>query len=646
MRDTNGPGPEIAGAFRFAESLDAEGRWADIDYSARARSGWPPASHYTRMASMVAAANRNAGLAHGDRDLLLTAVHRAFRYWIAHDYQCPNWWYNEIGTPKTIGLCAILLGDQLTDDEYRYVTEKVLARYGIGRTGQNKVWLAGNALMLGIVKGDEALIAQAANAIWSEIVISTEEGIQPDFSFHQHGAQQQFGNYGMAFAVEVCRWGTILRGTSWKMPEEKLGIFRGYLLEGQNWVSWCGAMDISACGRQFMPRSPISKTANIARVMEEVGVFDPAHATAYAAYIARNKPGAPNDLIGNHYFWRSDYMIHRTASFSATLKMSSKRVIGAELVNSENKSGFHIGDGALYLYRTGDEYTDIFPVWDWRKLPGVTCAQVEPAEYKTSSVPTEFVGGVSDGKNGIAILDYAREGVRAKKSWFFVGDQVVCLGADINGDSPEGIATTLNQCLYRGQAWVQQGGNETDFTGLKNADDVQIEAVEHDGWRYDLLESAVVRINAGPVTGNWKKVFDNPETPKKDVTQNVFTAWIDHGKSAKDATYAYAVHPVGTGLTAKLVENSSSLQVVKFDPDVVGIAFWSPARVQLSTDATLEADQPCVVLINLTSGTASLTDPTQKLDKITLTLNENVTVVELPQHGDTGRTVKVSLKHR
>jgi len=41
------------------------------------------------------------------------------------------------------------------------------------------------------------------------------------------------------------------------------------------------------------------------------------------------------------------------ARFAATLKMSSTRVIGAELVNSENLSGYHTADGALYLYREG-----------------------------------------------------------------------------------------------------------------------------------------------------------------------------------------------------------------------------------------------------------------------------------------------------
>ena len=31
-----------------------------------------------------------------------------------------------------------------------------------------------------------------------------------------------------------------------------------------------------------------------------------------------------------------------------------------------------MADGATYIYKDDKEYLDIFPLWDWRKLPGVT----------------------------------------------------------------------------------------------------------------------------------------------------------------------------------------------------------------------------------------------------------------------------------
>lgn len=68
-----------------------------------------------------------------------------------------------------------------------------------GMTGQNKVWLAGNVLIRALLQNDEALVKKARDIIVSEIVLGQKEGIKSDWSFHQHGPQQQFGNYGLSF---------------------------------------------------------------------------------------------------------------------------------------------------------------------------------------------------------------------------------------------------------------------------------------------------------------------------------------------------------------------------------------------------------------------------------------------------------------
>ncbi len=62
--------------------------------------------------------------------------------------------------------------------------------------------------------------------------------------------------------------------------------------------------------------------------------------------------------------------------------MCSERTVGIELnMNSENKLGYWLPYGLTYIYRRGDEYTAIFPVWDWALLPGVTSPHVEITEY-------------------------------------------------------------------------------------------------------------------------------------------------------------------------------------------------------------------------------------------------------------------------
>ena len=639
MRDTNEHTPSPALALRFAAQLGADGRWPDLDYASKARSSWPPAQHWERLKAM-ATIHARTGTSAADRTTLLAAIHRAFAHWIAHDYQCPNWWYNEIGIPKLVGPTLLLLGDAATPDELRYGTDVSLARYPTARTGQNKIWLAGNALMRGLLLRDDAQITAAIDAIWSEIEITTAEGLQPDFSFHQHGAQQQFGNYGMAYAVNMGLWARIFRGTRWQLPPAKLAALRGYLLDGQAWISWRGAMDISACGRQFMPNSPRDKTRTIARVMRQAVLFDPAHTADYEAFVARNEGDAPNALTGFRHFWRSDYAVFRRPEFMATLKLSSHRVVGAELVNSENLSGFHLADGVLYLYRRGDEYADIFPLWDWSRLPGLTAVQTPPPTYKESRVPADFVGGLSDGAEGLAALDLQRDGVSARKAWFFSGDSVVALGAGVRGTAAAPIATTVNQAHLRGAVRVVTAtGTEEISTGSRTLPSAIV--VEHDGWRYTLAGDAPVRLEAGPVTGNWKKVYTNPSTPRADVTAPLFTLGFDHGVRPTGGHYAYtaalAASPAAT--EPRVLANSESVQAVAFAGGAVAVVFWRPGPFALPDGSRLAASAPCLVLVN--GALARVVDPTQRLHSLTLTRNGVVRSVTLPQGDAAGTPVTV-----
>ncbi len=611
-------------ALARAARLSPDGSWPDLDYASTARSGWAPHSHVERILEMATAA---VDAPEADRARLHEAVHRAFAWWIAHDYQCTNWWYNEIGVPRILGTAGLVLGDALLPAERAYLTEVSLARHPIAMTGQNRIWLAGNQLMRGLLTGETALVDEAVAVIWDEVRVTTDEGIQPDFSFHQHGAQQQFGNYGQAFAGDIARWATILRETRWQLSTERLAIFRDYLLQGQNWIAWRGAMDISACGRQLMPRRPRAKASAIRSVMELAVHFDPAHAAAYRSYIARHERNAPNDLLGTRHFWRSDYLIHRRPDFAATLKLSSKRVIGAELVNSENLSGYHTADGALYLYRTGDEYEEIFPLWDWRKIPGITALQGELPAFKTSAVPSDFVGGLATPDGGVSVLDLARAGLRARKAWIFHGDTIVCLGSDIRGESSAPAATTLNQAHLRGAVTVRTATGQQSLKAGTHTLKAP-EFVEHDGWRYTFLTPADARLELGPVTGNWRKVFNNPSTPKADVTGPLFTLWIEHGVKPQSATYAYAISPAGTGELPALLANTPALQGVQLAPGRFAFVCWEPGEVALPGRPRIHFSQPCLGWLE--GDRLNLVDPTQKLARLDLRIGGRTVSVELP----------------
>jgi chondroitin AC lyase len=378
--------------------------------------------------------------------------------------------------------------------------------------------------------------------------------------------------------------------------------------------------------------------------MAQAKVFDPSRAADYQAYVDRNRAEAPNDLVGTRFFWRSDYLVHRRPTFMASLKLSSNRVIGAELVNSENLSGYHIADGATYFYRRGDEYADVFPVWDWRRLPGVTCLQSPVPPFKTSQVARDFIGGLSDGSVAVAVMDYERDGVKAHKAWFFAGDSVLCLGSGISSKVSGPVATSINQCLLRGEVSTlsPQGVRSPLPKGARELSGVH--ALEHDGWTYTVFDGGVLRLESGPVTGNWHRVFNNPDSPAKDLTKELFTLWFDHGKTPKEAVYAYLVGPTGSPCAFGAWHNEPALQSATLVGGSFAVVFWGAGETRLPDGRTLSVNQPCLVLV--TKEGIRVCDPTQKLRIVGVSVEGAKSDIVLPVGALAGTAAMVGVGPR
>lgn len=642
------------GAQQLARTLQEDGSWREVNYKDTTRGGWLPYDHLGRVYTMVRA-YKSPGSA-GDPQLR-EAIHKALGHWLAKDYQCPNWWYNVIGVPQTMGSIAILMRDELTPAEFDGIVNKILPRGKIGMTGQNRVWVAGITLVRGLLKKDHALVTEAARVIGEEIRVTTAEGVQPDFSFHQHGPQLQFGNYGLSFAGDSAMWMRIFAGTPFAFPKEKLNILNDYMTEGQSWVVWKGLMDISSCGRQLGRGAQSGKGRAVARVMELLTQIDPDRAADYQAHLKRNAAGGANDLLGVRHFWRSDVMVQRAPDYYASVKMASRRVIGAELVNSENMSGYHLADGALYLYRGGAEYEDIQPVWDWRKLPGVTCPQPAdgpPRLRKRYHIDSDFVGGVTDGKLGCAALDYVRDGVRARKAWFFVDGAIVCLGAGIAAEGAAPVATAVEQRWLKGGVTLGVDGREAKLAPGMEAP-AGVNWAWHDGVGYLFPQGGKLALRAGEQRGSWRKVEDKVSVSPREVAGDVFLAYFDHGARPRDDRYAYILLP-GASLESmreragrpgvQMLENSARLQAVRAaEGRVIQAAFYEAGRLDCGKGKTLAVNQPCLVQLDARDGKSrlSVADPTQKLERLSVTVDGKTQTVNLPRGGEAGKSVTVEL---
>jgi chondroitin AC lyase len=399
--------------------------------------------------------------------------------------------------------------------------------------------------------------------------------------------------------------------------------------------------------------------------------IDPDASDAYSRLIASDRQDGANTLIGNQHFWRSDMTVHRRPTWYASVKMSSTRVIGAETCNGENLLGLHLGDSVTYFYRTGTEYNDLFPVWDWRRLPGTTCRQDQGSLVPNPSAcrgRSNFVGGLSDGECGIAAMEYIRDGLHARKAWFFLDRAVVCLGAGIDCTASETVLTSVNQCALNGRVTVCANQNAHELQrGERSSGNLQW--VHHDGIGYILLEPAAATVCAQTQSGNWRQVHSREST--RAVERDVFSLWIDHGSKPHDARYAYIVFPdvdvsampslYNSLPVAILQQTASTLAISSRDGKLVQAAFFEPGRLAWGNGSSIKVEAPCLVTLDSTADAARLhvADPTHTRKAIGLWLADKYTggdaqydksknrtelTISLPQEGSVGRTVSLELR--
>ena len=350
---------------RLVESIRDDGSWGDIDYADTKRSGWSPKIHTERILTMTKYYWRERkSLDADDMSRLTGAIHRAMNFWFSSKLVCKNWWYNQIGIPRTLGPAFLLFEQEMTGEEKREAVE-VMKHSSFGMTGQNKIWLAGNVLLRALLENDWKLVREARTVIGSEITVGAGEGIQADWSFHQHGPQQQFGNYGLSFISNMGFYSEVFAGTSLAFTGSQQKTLVSLLLDGYRWIVWKGYWDVNALNRQLFRNADRDKGFILLFTACSLMKGSTPEVEAEIEDMIRQSgldSDVANTFVGNKHFWKSDYTVHRTPRWMASVRMASERVIGTELVNEDNLKGYYMADGALYTYVRGDEYHNIFPM--------------------------------------------------------------------------------------------------------------------------------------------------------------------------------------------------------------------------------------------------------------------------------------------
>jgi len=602
----------LGAASGYAAALRADGTCPDVDYANRTSSAWKTPRHLSRVCEL-AKARRLAG-----GEALKPKALAALDHWLAKDYKNSNWWWNQIGVPRKMGEILLLLEPDLAAAQKTKGLE-ILKRAKIGMTGQNRVWVSGISLARACLERDADLAAKAIDSIAGTIRTTTAEGIQPDWSFHQHGACLYAGGYGLGFSLDCARFAYYAHGTGLAFSEEKLKVLSAYILDGQVWMVRGDCFDYGATGREIARKGIDHKGRAVAaacRYMAKIPGSRQAEFAATAERLNSAKVGVKGEPSGNRYFWRSAFLVHRRPGYYVSVRMARRDLCASD--GTHNKEGLrshYLSDGVTYIFRTGTEYERIFGAWDWRRPPGITGRAAAPFAGSTKAKGARaFAGAASDGTVGVAAMDWANAArgkgypagqLAARKAWFCFEREVVCLGAGITCTGASPVITSVNQCLLRGEVATSEGVKEPGAYDLAGP-----AWVHHDSVGYVFPEKAKLYLAPGPQTGSWRSI--NGRYPAEKETRDVFNLWLDHGTKPQAASYVYHIVP---GIETKdlpayakasgveVLANTPALQAVRHKAlRITGAAFYEPGAIEMDGRPFIAVDQSCIVLVRRLAG--------------------------------------------
>ena len=622
-----------AGVAQLAASLNAKGQWDDIDYLDTEKANWKTQAHLKRVRDMALAwANPQSTLFH-DKNTW-KAIDLSLNHWLEVRYKNSNWWHNEIGIPQVMRDIIILLREKLSARQLKGTME-VLAQHRVQykATGANLTWSADLGFHYGALTNDLELMGKCRELLLKEIRITTEEGIQPDYSFHQHGARLQMFQYGAAFLRENARLAWECRKTQWAYPKDKIEILSDFVLKGWQWMARGintvpGTMDRSA-SRVGELQSP-----DLRQLIPYFCEIDPKNRNEFLSLSARQQGiGAP--LKGFRHYPYSDFTAFQTAQFSFFLKTISTRTLVTESINNENLKGKLLNSGDAYIVRNGKEYFDLMPVWNWNLLPGLTV--FDNAE---KIVKQDFTGGASDGKSGLTVMDYQLKGtgeqlLKAKKFWACHNSLVVCLIAGLEAEHVSGeICTSLDQCRWQGDVTVNREGNV-----MKEGDHLldNVRWIHHNGVAYIPIEPSPVALHLNASTSSWSSI--NVSGSTTPLTEKMFNPVMLHPLKQGGLNTGYVLASVETPAQAnvlagkqgwQVIRNDTACQAVRFKDGTCMVAFLSPGSVTIGKKK-LAVDKPCLIMLR--DGRLYASNPKGNEEILQVSFHRSTQKIPLPAFG-------------
>jgi chondroitin AC lyase len=610
-------------------SLLQNGQWPDINYQDQERGNWKTRDHLLRLQALAVAWAKPGNKLSGRNDVLQSLL-AATDHWLNKKYQNSNWWHNEIGVPQMMRDIMILLQKQLSVKQWEQALI-VLGQHKVHGTGANLTWSADLGVHYAALTNNEPGIDSCRNLLIKEIMISTREGVQPDFSFHQHGARLQNFHYGRSFLTDNTRLAWQFRHTQWAFPEEKIAILAGLLLNGDQWMAR-GIHVSPAVIDRAVSRPDYLDTGNLTLTTIQLKDLIP-QMTAQLDEAIQSYNEVYTDM-GYKGFPYSDYAAYSDKNYSFYLKTFSTRTLSSETTtNSENLFGHLLNGGNTYFIKNGKEYTNLMAVWDWSKLPGIT-----NFNGNARLIQKTFNGGVDNGKNGCWATDHAladsNTKLSAHKFWATYNNLTVCLIAGLNTTgNADSIFTVMDQSRLQGNIESNKPGNI-----IKQASQILngTSWIYHSGFAYAPLYKETISLNSGARTGSWHTINQGSiDTPVHD---KVFMPVLLHKKNKAVSGYVVAsanssseAATIFTKPNWKIVSNTATCQAISFDETTLMCAFFEKGDINWK-NSTVKANRPCILHID--GKNLFVSDPEHKGGEIEVFVGTKSYRVELLNTGE------------
>lgn len=666
--------------------LLADGSWSDVNYSETPSGAWSPWEHFRRM-TVMAKAYRTAGQPYYRNQVLRTQIESALRR--ARDIYGPatlplgNWWFWTLGVPLDLGPTLVMMQGDVDPSLLADLTQAIAIKIGSSPTargivgpiptGQNLVWSSFAHLCVAVLRDDVVRLAKVRDAMALVTLPSAvADGIKPDWSFHQHGAQLYTGGYGGSFAYDVARYALITRNTSYALPGASHESFASYLADGVSWSLYGNYFDISVVGREvakpttsgfngfagLLQASLVPSTRNgeiraaASRMLQTWTWTLPTELAALTSQLGASFAAWPS---GYRHYFASDFSIHRRPNWYASVKMLSMRTKSGESTNSENMLGARQSDGRMYLVLAGDDYYErnVLPALDWARLPGTTVELRPDAANNAYGIGSRwFAGGTGNGRTGVSAMELApvNSTLTAKKSWFFFDDAIVFLTNSITTPGLYPVETIVNQWPLRSatSAVTTSGGATPEWI-----------VADRIGYWFP-TPGQKVKATRETRSGSWSQLAASSTGESGAVP--VLTIAVDHGTLPVNASAEYVIVPDTTPEALRQFSSARPIQVLANSNSVsaardlrtntLGVVFWSAAVFQgIQSDSALllqAIDDGKALRLSLSdptgasTGVVRLTIPGRFTSAdVRLFSSGTSTTIEIPRNG--GRTIQATL---